>query len=96
HSLFFVALFVLIGLVRRYQGDKKGALLFYVIAAGWFIHLPLDCFYGETKNFFWPWVSTWNFCPHWDLWNYAAAIDAVLLVVWLVHEEVYNKVKDYF
>lgn len=98
HSIFFVALFLLMGIIRQYQGDEKWAKIFYVIAFGWFIHLLLDCGYGgePIRSFFWPYLGTASFCPRWDLYPWAEGIDAILLVFWLVHEEVHSYVKDYF
>lgn len=97
HTLFFVALFLIIGLVRQYQKDSAGAMLWYVIAFGWFVHLPLDWVYGWCKNFFWPIASTFPYCPRWVFSDsLGASIDAILLTLWLVHEEVHKKVKDYF
>ncbi len=98
HSIFFVALFLLMGIIRQYQDDQKWAKIFYVIAAGWFIHLLLDCAYGGEviRSFFWPYLGAATFCPRWDLYPWAESIDAILLVLWLVHEEVHQKVKDYF
>ncbi|MEK6950095.1 MAG: metal-dependent hydrolase [Nanoarchaeota archaeon] len=98
HSIFFVLLFLAIGLIRHYQHDRTTAKIFYVIAFGWLVHLPLDCLYGGAKSFLWPWLSgTFSWCPTFitdDL--YAMGIDAALLVLWLVHEEVQKKIKDYF
>ena len=96
HSLFFVVLFLMIGVVRQYQKDKTGAAIFYVIAAGWFIHLPLDCIFHGGNNFLWPISAMLSFCPAWFTDLQAMSIDAILLVIWLVHEEVHKKIKDYF
>lgn len=98
HSIFFVVLFLLIGIIRQYQDDPKWAKIFYVIAAGWFIHLLLDCAYGSEplRSFFWPYIGGGLICPRWNLYPWAESIDAVLLVIWLVHEEVHQRIKDYF
>ncbi len=98
HSLFFVFLFLLIGIIRHYQDDKKWSKIFYVIALGWLIHILLDCAYGgePIRSFFWPYIGTASFCPRWDLYPWAESIDAILLVLWLVHEEINRKIKDYF
>lgn len=96
HSIFVVLLFVLLGTVRRYQGDAKWATLFYVVAAGWLIHLLLDCLYGgPITSLLWPTTITLSACPTWDMYPYAAGIDAILLVLWLVHEEVHQHIRDY-
>lgn len=97
HSFFFVALFLAIGLVRQYQHAKSEALIWYVIAFGWFTHLPIDWVYGWCKNFFWPIAGAFPYCVTWELsTTMGAAIDGVLLTLWLVHEEVSRKVRDWF
>ena len=71
---------------------------FYAIAFGWFIHLLLDCGYGGEliRTFFWPLPGAATFCPLWNIYPWAESIDAILLVLWLVHEEVHSYIKDYF
>jgi len=96
HSIFFVILFAVIGLIRHLQEDDKWAKIFYVIAAGWFIHLLLDCIFGGYGTFLWPVVyNTKMFCPQWNVSQFRVAIDAALLVIWLIHEEIHNRIRDY-
>lgn len=98
HSIFFVLLFLAVGIIRHYQNDRITPKIFYVIAFGWLTHLLLDCVYHGARNYLWPFMlKVPTFCFNLitdDL--YAMGIDAALLVLWLVHEEVHNKVKDYF
>jgi hypothetical protein len=100
HSLLFPVLFLIVGAALHYKKKTKWAGIFYVISAGWFFHLILDClFYGPIldsplKNFFWP-LPFFNFCPQWGIYQYAASIDALILIIWLVHEEIHKKIKDY-
>ena len=98
HSIFLVLLFLGIGLIRHYQDDKKWANIFYVIAFGWLVHILLDYLYGggSIPSLFWPYQMLPAFYPSWNLYLWAESIDAILLVLWLVHEEVHNYVKDYF
>ncbi len=97
HSFFFVGLFLLVGLIRRYQNDGTTARVMYVIAAGWLIHIILDWAFGEYKAIFWPFLLTDpTLFPTWNLWQYGPEIDAILLVAWLIHEEVQGMIKDYF
>ncbi|MAF99530.1 MAG: hypothetical protein CMH61_02860 [Nanoarchaeota archaeon] len=96
HSYFFPVLFLVIAGILHYKKNIKWANIFYVVAAGWTLHLPLDCLFGGIdKNFVWP-LSVINYCPQWGIENHAHSIDAIILVFWLVHEEVHNKIKDYF
>lgn len=98
HSIFFVALFLVLGILFHYQNKQKWAKIMYVIAAGWSMHLFLDCIYGgkPIRSFFWPSLIIPSFCPTWNVYTYATYIDAILLVLWLVHEEIHNKIRDYF
>ncbi|MDO8656042.1 MAG: metal-dependent hydrolase [Nanoarchaeota archaeon] len=98
HSILLALLFLFIGIIRHYQDDEKWAKIFYVIAFGWLVHILLDCVYGGglIPSFFWPTQIVPTFCPTWDLYPWAESIDAILLVLWIVHEEVHSYVKDYF
>ena len=96
HSFLWVLLFLLIGLLFQVRGNEKWRKIFYVIAVGWTIHLGLDWFYGEYKQLFWPFFTPASLFPSWNLWQYGESIDAILLVLWLVHEETHKFVKDYF
>ena len=100
HSIFFVLLFLTIAIIRQYQDDLKWAKIFYVIAIGLTFIIILDCFYGgftsgEIKLFFWPLTILPSFCPNWNIYSYAESIDAIILVGWLIHEEVHNHIKRY-
>ena len=94
HTLLIPIIFLAVAGILHYQNKMKWAKIFYVIAIGWFFHFVLDCTFGGYKTFFWP-IMTGNFCPQWGLQSYAQSIDAIILVVWLVHEEVHKKIKDY-
>ncbi len=96
HSVIFIGIFVLMGVVRHYQDDEKWAKIFYVIAAGWFIHILLDCAFNSYETFLWPFeFNTQALCPPRLDSMFRTGIDAILLVAWIVHEEVHNRIKDY-
>lgn len=96
HSFFFVLLFLAVAIIRHYQDDFKWAKIFYVIAIGWIFHLVLDCLYGtDLKFFLWPSQLALAFCPSWNIYPLAASIDAIILAVWLIHEEVHKHIKRY-
>lgn len=95
HSIIFPLVIVAVGVILHAMKNMKWAKISYVIAAGWFLHLILDCLYGGYTTLIWPLGIATNFCPQWGLGSYAPGIDAIILVVWLVHEEVHNKIKDY-
>ena len=103
HSLTFVLLFGLIGIifssdyVFKHKADRrKWSSIFFVIAFGWTMHLFLDCLYGGYKSFLWPLQIATNFCPQWGVQDHAASIDAILLILWIVHEEMHGYVRDWF
>lgn len=109
HSIIWPAVFLGLGIIfynlnyRSKQKKTKNALdfqkwakIFYVISGGWFLHLILDCFYGGYTSMLWPLQTLTAFCPEIGLSAYAVSIDAIILILWLVHEEVHQKVKDYF
>ena len=96
HSFLFVLVFLSIALLFQSRHNQKWANIFYVIAAGWTMHLGLDWFFGEYKQLFWPFMTPAYMFPSWDLWKYSESIDAIILVLWLVHEEFHKYIKDYF
>lgn len=98
HSFFWVLLFGGTALASYSFQKERWAKIFAVVSLGWLAHIVLDCFYQESfrKLLFWPFSWQASFCPDWNLYAYATSIDAILLVLWLVHEEVHGYVKDYF
>src|SRR3989338_5569956 len=96
HSFFWMVLFLGFGITAQYFKKKMLAGIAYVLAASWLSHLLLDCLYGGYKTFFWPISVVTGFCPQWGISPYAAEIDAIILVLWLVHEELHHYIKDYF
>ena len=97
HSIFFALLFTLIGAILHYQKNLKWAKIFYVIAVGWTLHISLDCLFNAYSTFLWPLsINTTAFCPSGLLENYRTSIDAIILVLWLLHEELHHKIKCYF
>jgi len=98
HSIFFALLFAFIGAILHYQQNLKWAKIFYVIAVGWSFHVFLDCVFNTYATFLWPFsVDTTVFCPTQRiLGDYRASIDAIILVTWLLHEEIHQKIRCYF
>ncbi len=95
HSIIFIIFFMALALFFHVRKNVKWEKIFYVVSAGWFMHLILDCFYGGYKTFFWPLQYATSFCPQWGIQAYAVDIDAIILVLWLVHEELHQRIKDY-
>src|SRR3989344_4866727 len=92
HSIFFALLFAVIGAVLQYKKNLKWAKIFYVVAVGWTLHILLDCAFNAYSTFLWPLsINTKMFCPTGFLESYRSSIDAIILVLWLLHEEISNK-----
>ena len=60
------------------------------------IHLLLDCPVGGQIGYLWPLsIDIYKYCP--DLISgYMASLDAIILVIWLIHEEVHKNIRVYF
>jgi membrane-bound metal-dependent hydrolase YbcI (DUF457 family) len=107
HSLMFVAGFLLIALFFIVQKHKTLrifrkevsfyhiALFFTVIAVGWFTHIALDCSIAGDYNLTWfPGVSL-GFCFAPFSKDVMLGLDAIILILWLIHEEWAHKIKDF-
>ena len=94
HSIIFSVLFIAVAVAFQFYGNKKWSRIWYVIAAGWFMHVLIDCAFGGFLPFLWP-ITTVTSCPSLGFASYMSHVDAILLVLWLVHEEVHKKIKDY-
>lgn len=95
HSIIIPIIFLLIGLFIWYRKGKRNTrILFFVIAFAWFFHLVLDCMFGGYSMLLFPFYAG-NFCPEFNIQQYAAAIDAIILVLWLLHEEIRHEIRDY-
>lgn len=87
--------FVLSGILwKKKKHGVDWGLFFLLLGIGWTFHLLLDCSGGGYK-FFLP-LSSLNFCQEWIPPTYFPHIDAIILILWLVHEEWAKKIKDYF
>ena len=106
HSIIWPVAFLGVGIIfynlqpkKKNKSDyhfKTWAKISYVISFGWFFHLVLDCLYGGYTSMLWPLQTLTTFCPEFGLDKYAVSIDAIILVLWLAHEELHQKIKDYF
>lgn len=105
HGVIWAILFGLIALIIYKLNKKKYfrftknqvSLFFLMITIGWFIHIVLDCtFSGSETLSFIPFYYNFNFCPKWLSTGAIAGLDAAILLLWLIHEEVKHKIKDYF
>ncbi|MFA6461597.1 MAG: metal-dependent hydrolase [Candidatus Woesearchaeota archaeon] len=102
HTLFFALLFLIPGIILWFNKNKykKWAILFFVASFGIGTHILLDYLISSTETLmlFWPFsVRTYglNWISSEAIINVYAAIDAILLLAWLAHEEIKHKIKDF-
>jgi len=102
HTLIFSLIFLIPGLILWKQKKHKPAVIFFVISFGIFFHIFLDWFLGggayEGIMWFWP-ASTTPFKIHLlkliGLTDLPVALDALILLGWLWHEERKHKISDF-
>ena len=108
HSLFYSAIFFLLGLIfllikkdeykiRRLIFHRKAvSLFFFAMSFGWFMHIFLDCALSADGYLNLIPTIPLTFCPHKFTNDVLAGFDAVILVLWLIHEQYRHDIKDYF
>lgn len=102
HTPFFGLIFLIPALLCHKKKKHKTTMYFYVICFGVLLHILLDYFLGggahEGIMLFWPLSASaykLHLLRNFNLPNIAAAIDALILLVWLYHEEAKHKIKDF-
>jgi len=93
HSM-VIPIIIAVGALLAYEVAKKPniGLLLGVTAFGWFFHLILDCVFNPYMIFL-PFSAL--ACPFNISQEIVVGVDAVILILWLVHEEWYHKIRDY-
>ena len=107
HSLSYAIIFFVIGLIfllikkERYvigqwKVNKRAFIMFFfALAFGWFMHITLDCaLSGDGYLNVIPSIPL-TFCPQPFSNEALVGIDAIILVVWLFHEQWKHDIKDY-
>lgn len=100
HSIFFPITFFILFLISHSFSKKKLSNIFLMLFIGFSLHIILDFSFSDHIALFFP----LNFNRYGlDLigslgvwYDIYAAMDAVLLFFWLIHEELEHKIKDYF
>lgn len=100
HTPLFGLIFLIPGLFLWFNKKHKWAVLFFVTTFGILLHIALDVLVSsETGSMlFWP-ISSQSFSLH--LFNkenvllFDMSLDAILLLAWLIHEEIKHKIKDF-
>lgn len=108
HSLFYSIVFFLAAMMASFFAKEKYkflklnvpkpavVMLFLAISFGWFMHITLDCALASDGYLNLIPSVPLNFCPHpWGN-NALAGLDAIILILWLVHEQYKHDIKDYF
>lgn len=107
HTLLFGLIFLIPAFILLKKNKHKQSMYFFVITFGIIFHLFLDFFFfsgGENGvMFFWPLSETryklfllTKFGTSPTNTTIPAAIDALILLMWLYHEEIKHKIKDFF
>lgn len=102
HTPLFGLIFLLPGALLWHKKRHKMAMYFFVICFGILLHIFLDYFLGGGQNegvmFFYPFSDSpfkLHLLSKLNIFNVPAAIDAVILLAWLWHEEIRHKISDY-
>ncbi|MBN1157275.1 metal-dependent hydrolase [Candidatus Woesearchaeota archaeon] len=102
HTPFFALFFLIPALFLLYKDKKKEAMYFFVIVFGILLHIFLDYLIGggayEGIMWLFPFsLQTWRIhllsCT--GISDLPMAIDAVILLAWLYHEEIKHKISDF-
>ena len=102
HTAFFGLIFLIPAFIFLKQKKHKNAAYFFVISFGILFHIFLDYVMGggrwEGIIWFWP-LSTAAFKIHLfkniGIQNIPQALDAIILLAWLWHEEIRHKISDF-
>ncbi len=102
HTPFFALIFLIPGIILWKLKKQKIAAYFFVITFGILLHIFLDYLIGggryEGIMWFFPFSMTGykiHLLTYFGLSNLPAALDAVILILWLWHEEAKHKIKDF-
>jgi len=100
HSIWIPLIFFSGFLISYYLKKDRIYKIFLMFTIGVSLHIILDMFLLGTVHIFFPFNNTaygfYLLQPFENMgWNMFSAIDAVLLLGWLVHEELEHKISDY-
>lgn len=102
HTPFFAVLFFIPGFILWKIKKKKQAVYFFVAVPVILIHVLLDYFFGGGSQYGIMWLfpfstEAWklNITSTVFLQEFQRGLDAVILLVWLWHEEIKHKISDF-
>ncbi|MBI2573603.1 metal-dependent hydrolase [Candidatus Woesearchaeota archaeon] len=98
HSFIWPLVFAVLGLVFYYLKKQRWMQVACVVSFGWLSHILIDIFFkpAELKAWAWPFGMHVVTTGGWDLYPHAPDIDAILLVLWLLHEQFKHKIREWF
>ena len=108
HSLIYAIAFFFIAMAFLFSGKEKYKILkwnvpkqaffmfFLAMAFGWFMHIALDCALAADGYLNLLPSIPLKFCPHPFSNQVLVGFDAIILVLWLIHEQWKHEIKDYF
>ena len=97
HTPFFALIFLIPGLYLWHQKKHKLAMYFNVICLGILLHIILDLIFGADLLIFYPFSNVTyglNLLQNINFYFFAG-IDAIILLLWLWHEEIKHKISDF-
>lgn len=99
HTIFFGLVFLIPAFILLIKKKHKESVYFFVLSFGILFHIFLDVIVNESYYMlFWPLTaSTFSITQLTNLGinGLQAPLDAIILLVWLYHEEVKHKIKDF-
>ena len=99
HTIFFGLIFLIPAFILLIKNKRKESVYFFVISFGILFHLFLDSAVNEgSYMLLWPLISnTYSITQlaGFGINGYQASLDAIILLLWLYHEEVKHKIKDF-
>ena len=98
--LLFVVIFSIIKKneykMLKWNIPKQAIVMFFLaLAFGWFVHITLDCALAADGYLNIIPSIPLQFCPHPFGNDVLAGFDAIILVLWLIHEQWRHKIVDY-
>lgn len=101
-GFFFIAMLFLASSREKYKifrwnVPKRAFFMFFLaIAFGWFMHIGLDCALAADGYLNLIPSVPLKFCPSPFSNQALVGFDAIILVLWLIHEQWKHKIRDYF
>ena len=103
HNLFFPLIFLILFLFTKNYHQKflkkqklKLNYIFLAIAFGILIHILLDAIFSGPIQIFPDVFFGFNLIPLESFQGtFFAGLDAIIIVIWLIHEELKHKISDY-